>query len=76
MNGAEVLYMPSYPEPWVGMDWYEIHNRSRALDNTCYVIAPNSGAWYLNEESKVPIYARACQAHQELQSHPGSLLGS
>ncbi|MEE8461865.1 MAG: nitrilase-related carbon-nitrogen hydrolase [Acidobacteriota bacterium] len=55
MNGAELLYMPSYPEPWVGMGWYEIHNRSRALDNTCYVVAPNCGAWYLNRDSKVPM---------------------
>jgi len=52
---AEVLYMPSYPEPWVGMGWYEIHNRSRALDNTCYVVAPNCGAWYLNRDSQVPM---------------------
>ena len=55
MNGAELLYMPSYPEPWVGMGWYEIHNRSRALDNTCYVVAPNCGAWYLNRDSQVPM---------------------
>ena len=55
MNGAEVIYMPSYPEPWSGTGWYEIQNRSRALDNTCYVVAPNSGPWFLNPDSKVPM---------------------
>ncbi|MEE2822344.1 MAG: nitrilase-related carbon-nitrogen hydrolase [Acidobacteriota bacterium] len=55
MNGAEVIYMPSYPEPWCGNGWYEIQNRSRALDNTCYVVAPNSGPWFLNADSKLPM---------------------
>ncbi|MBI3092512.1 MAG: hydrolase [Candidatus Tectomicrobia bacterium] len=44
MNGAEVIYRPSYVEPWVGNGWFELQNRSRALDNNCYVISPNTGS--------------------------------
>lgn len=55
MNGAEVIYRPTYNEPYVGADWFEIQNRARALDNSCYVISPNSGEWYMNPDSTVPI---------------------
>ncbi len=55
MSGAEVIYMPGYPEPFAGMGWYEIQNKARALDNTCYVVAPNCGPWFLNQDSKVPM---------------------
>jgi len=55
MNGAEILYRSTYTEPWVGNDWWEIQNRARALDNTCYVIAPNLGPSYTNPNIKVPI---------------------
>ena len=55
MNGAEVIYMPGYPEPWTNMGWYEIQNKARALDNTCYVVAPNCGPWFLEKDSKVPM---------------------
>ena len=43
MNGAEIIYRCSYAEPWVGRGAWEIQNRARALDNTCYVVAPNLG---------------------------------
>ncbi len=55
MNGAEIIYRPSYPEPYVGNDVWEIQNRARALDNNCYVIAPNTGTYYLTQDSKTPI---------------------
>ena len=42
MNGAEVIDMPSYPEPWTGIGWVEIQNRSRALGTTCYVVLHDS----------------------------------
>src|SRR5713101_6263698 len=32
MNGAEVLYRPAYPEPYVANGLWEIQNRARALD--------------------------------------------
>ncbi len=55
MNGAEIIYRPSYPEPYVANGLWEIQNRSRALDNTCYVIAPNLATYYLTQESETSI---------------------
>lgn len=48
LNGAEIIYRPSYPEPWVGPtnDVWVIQNRSHAIFNTCYVVAPNRGNYY------------------------------
>ena len=54
MNGAEVLYAPTYIEPYVGRGWHEIQIRARALDNNCYLIAPNAGEWYLYDNAPVP----------------------
>lgn len=55
MNGAEVICRPAYPEPHVGNGAWEIQNRARALDNTCYVVAPNLGTYYLLPESPLPV---------------------
>ena len=44
LNGAEILYRGALPEPWVGRQIYEVQNRARALDNCCYVLAPNGGS--------------------------------
>ena len=55
MNGAEIVYRPSYPEPYVANDLWEIQNRSRALDNTMYVIAPNPAAYLPMPESQFPL---------------------
>ena len=52
MNGAELIYRPAYPEPYVANGLWEIQNRARALDNTCYVVAPNPANYYLLQESK------------------------
>jgi predicted amidohydrolase len=48
LNGAEIIYRPTYPEPWVGPtnDVWVIQNRAHAIFNTCYVIAPNKGNYY------------------------------
>jgi formamidase len=46
LNGAEVLIRPTaYLEPWTSepMDWWTVLNRARAIENTCYVIAPTRG---------------------------------
>ncbi len=55
MNGAEIIYRPSYPEPYVANDLWEIQNRARALDNTMYVVAPNPAAYLPSPESAFPI---------------------
>jgi len=44
MNGAEILYRGSLPEPWVSREIFETQNRARAIDNTCYMLAPNTGS--------------------------------
>jgi len=52
VNGAEIIYRPAYPEPYVANGLWEIQNRARALDNTCYVVAPNPANYYLLPDSK------------------------
>jgi predicted amidohydrolase len=44
MNGAEIIWRTQYPEPWMGNGMSEMQNKSHAIFNTCYVIAPNIGA--------------------------------
>lgn len=55
MNGAEIIYRPSYPEPYVANGLWEVQNRARALDNTCYVIAPNPAAYAPSAETQFPL---------------------
>lgn len=45
MNGAEIIYMSTYHEPFVGNGVYEAVTRARAFENTVYVVSPNSGAY-------------------------------
>lgn len=48
MAGAEVMIRVSaYMDPWgatAPMDWWTLFNRSRAAENTAYVVAANQGA--------------------------------
>lgn len=44
LNGAEILYRASLPEPWVSREIWDVQNRARAADNTAYLVAPNCGA--------------------------------
>lgn len=46
VNGAEIIYRPSYPEPWIGNGMFEVQNRAHAIFNTCYVITPTLGPVY------------------------------
>jgi predicted amidohydrolase len=55
MNGAEIIYRPSYPEPYVANEMWEVQNRARALDNTLYVVAPNPGSYLPAPGSTFPI---------------------
>lgn len=49
-NGAEVLIRVSaYMDPWGAqqpMDWWTLFNRTRAIENSCYVVASNQGAQF------------------------------
>ena len=66
MNGAEVIYRCSYAEPWVGRGAWEIQNRARALDNTCYVIAPNIGPCSLAPEEIAPVDVSALRQFRQV----------
>jgi predicted amidohydrolase len=55
MNGAEILYRAAYPHPHTGNEFFEIQNRARALDNNVYIVAPNMGTYYLEQDSALPI---------------------
>lgn len=55
VNGAEILYRCSYAEPWVGRGVWELQNRARALDNTCYVVAPNLGSYHVSPDLLAPV---------------------
>lgn len=55
MNGAEIIYRCSFAEPWVGRGVWEIQNRARALDNSCYVIAPNVGPCSVGPGELAPV---------------------
>jgi len=46
LNGAEIIWRATYPEPWTGNHMFEIQNRAHAIFNTCYVIGPNPGDRY------------------------------
>ena len=47
-NGAEVIYRPSMAQPITGNGQWETQNKSHAMFNNCYVIAPNVGPYYLH----------------------------
>ncbi len=51
-NGAEVIVrISAYMDPWGSsppMDWWTLINRTRALENTVYVVAANQGASFEN----------------------------
>nr|MDG6908557.1 hydrolase [Nitrososphaerota archaeon] len=49
LNGAEVFYRPSYPEPWVADGTFELQNRSHAMFNNMYVIGPNNARHFSDE---------------------------
>ncbi len=51
MNGAEVIYRPSSAEYKVSLGIWEVQNRARAIDNNCYVIAPNTGYHYIDDNN-------------------------
>jgi predicted amidohydrolase len=55
MNGAEILFRGTFIEHFLGRGVWEVQNRARAWDNSCYVIAPNNGPYYLNADSTRPV---------------------
>ncbi len=43
MNGAEILTRQTYHDPYVNNGWWEVQNRSFAINNNAYVVAVNLG---------------------------------
>lgn len=54
LGGAEILYRGALPEPWVSREIFEVQNRARAMDNTCYMIAPNGGSLIMSGPDGAP----------------------
>lgn len=50
LNGGEILYRPSSMENKISLGIWEVQNRARAVDNACYVIAPNTGYHYMKDD--------------------------
>ncbi len=46
--GAEILVIPSAFTAETGAAHWEVLLRARAIENLCYVIAPNQGGFHLN----------------------------
>jgi predicted amidohydrolase len=55
LNGAEILYRGSLPEPWVSREIWDVQNRARAVDNTAYLVAPNCGSLIMPGPAPVTI---------------------
>lgn len=77
MNGAEIIYRPTFPGPWAGQPygsegWFAIQNRARALDNSCYVIAPNMGPYFPHAEYDGP--GRTDIGHSMIVGFRGEIL--
>jgi predicted amidohydrolase len=73
MNGAEVVYRASYPHPGTGNDYFEIQNRARALDNNFFVVAPNLGTYYLDQNTELPVDTFG--GHSMIVDYKGRIIG-
>lgn len=74
VNGAELIYRCSYAEPWVGRGAWEVQNRARALDNTCYVVAPNLGPCQIMPGEMAPVDVSG--GRSLVINYKGEILGS
>jgi predicted amidohydrolase len=46
LNGAEIIWRANYVEPWKGNNIFEMQNRSHAVFNACYILAPDISNLY------------------------------
>lgn len=78
LNGAEILYRSALPEPWVSRGIYETQNRARAMDNTAYMIAPNTGSLIMpGEEGNAPtVIGGALGGRSSIVDYKGHVLAS
>ena len=52
LNGAEIITHPQMPDPFVSTGMWQAQNRSRALENLAYILAPNRAELYSMERPK------------------------
>ena len=78
LNGAEILYRGSLPEPWVSREIFEVQNRARAMDNTAFMIATNTGKLIMPGgpgEAPVPIDG-ALGGRSAIYNYKGDILAA
>ncbi len=46
LMGAEVVIKMTMAEPLIMSEYWEFTNRTRAVDNVCYIVAPNYGTYF------------------------------
>lgn len=73
LNGAEVVYRASLPTPFTENDIFEITNRSRAIENNFYVVAPNIGGELSSVTPGVSIDSGG--GRSMIVNHRGTLVG-
>lgn len=78
MNGAEIFYRASLPEPWVSREIFEVQNRARAMDNTAYMVAPNTGSLIMpNPDYPAPtVIGGALGGRSSIVDYKGHVLAS
>jgi len=54
VNGAEIIYKTSLSGMHTFRDYFEVQNRARAIDNCCFIIAPNIGPYYRDPDAAMP----------------------
>lgn len=77
LNGAEIIYRPQYIEPFIGNGMFEIQNRSHAIFNTCYVIAPQIADHYgshLDGAGTVPAEQKSSYGKSQIIGYRGNIL--
>jgi predicted amidohydrolase len=52
--GAEVIVKMAWAEPCIMDGYWEVINRARALDNVCYIVAPNFGPYFTHPGVDAP----------------------
>lgn len=52
LNGAEIISHPQMPDPFVSTGMWQAQNRSRALENLTYILAPNRAELFSMERPK------------------------
>lgn len=72
LMGAEVIIKMAWAEPFIMDGYWEVINRARALDNVCYIIAPNVGPYYTHPDVDAPY--SLCGGHSMIVDYKGHIV--